>query len=310
MVRRARTAVVGVRRSVALLATGLAASAVLTLHATPSGAHAPAAPAPVDAVTTVHALPGAPGPAAPAAPPAIGPGTVTETAGAGVCTAGFVFTAPGRTFLAQAAHCAGTGDETQTDGCTSATVPLGTPVRVRGRDGTVTGRLAWSSWVTMQARGETDPGTCAYNDLALVELPPGAAAVTGGAVPFHGGPARVADAPPAPGAPVYGLANPAGPDGRRTASARAGTAAGEVGGGWGHAVVGPVPGTAGESGSPLLDADGDAVGVLSSLTTTGDRPSTEYTDLARALDYAARTDGPRGLALVPGPAFAPAPAGR
>lgn len=66
---------------------------------------------------------------------------------------------------------------------------------------------------------------------------------------------------------------------------------------------------AGESGSPLLDAQGRAVGVLSSLTTTDDLPSIEYTDLAKALDYAARTDGPAGLALAGGHAFTAAPAG-
>lgn len=310
----------GARRTVAVLAAGLAASAALALVTTPSGSSGAVAAASgatvagtVDTATGARALPAGPddGPAAAVSPgpAAIGPGTVTETAGAGLCTAGFVFTAGERTYLAQAAHCGGTGDETETDGCTSAAVPLGTPVRVHGRDATVTGRLAWSSWTTMQARGETDPDTCAYNDLALVELPPDAAAATGAAVPFFGGPTRMADTPPAAGDPVYGLANPPGPDGVRTPAARAGTAAGEVGGGWGHAVRTMRPGVAGESGSPLLDAGGAAVGVLSSLTTTGEGSSIEYTDLARALDYARRTDGPAGLALAGGTGFTDTPQG-
>ncbi|MFP5071795.1 trypsin-like peptidase domain-containing protein [Pseudonocardia nantongensis] len=303
----------GPRRTVAVLTAGLAASAALALVTAPSEPHGADAPtsAPeataVGAATSARALPAGPVTAVSPGPDAIGPGTVTETAGAGLCTAGFVFTSGERTFLAQAAHCAGTGDEAETDGCTSATVPLRTPVRVHGREGTVTGSLAWSSWTTMQTRGETDPDTCAYNDLALVELP--AATTTGAAVPFFGGPTGIADTPPAAGAPVYGLSNAPGPDGARTTAARAGTAAGEVGGGWGHAVYTMSPGVAGESGSPLLDDDGAAVGVLSSLTTTGDRASIEYTDLGRALDYARRTDGPTGLTLAGGAGFTSTPPG-
>lgn len=304
----------GPRRTAAVLAVGLAASAALALVTTPDGPRTTAPPpAGVPVSTSARALPAGPVaatvPTAVAGPAAIGPGTVTETTGAGLCTAGFVATAGARTYLVQAAHCAGTGDETETDGCTSATVPLGTPVRVHGRDGTVTGTLAWSSWTTMQARGETDPDACAYNDLALVELPAAAAGGAGAAVPFFGGPAGVRATPLAGGEQVFGLSNPPGPDGVRTAGARAGTAAGEVGGGWGHAVYTLSPGVAGESGSPLLDARGDAVGVLSSLTTTGDRASIEYTDLGRALDYARRTDGPAGLATVRGPGFTATPQG-
>ncbi|MEJ8279561.1 serine protease [Pseudonocardia spirodelae] len=311
----------GPRRTVSVLAAGLAAAAVLAVFTTPVGtavaapvapAPAPTAPAAVTAppATTARAEAAAPHRPLPAVGPSgIGPGTVTETTGAGLCTAGFVFTAGDRTFLAQAAHCGGTGDETETDGCTSAAVPLGTPVRVHGRGGTVTATLAWSSWNTMQARGETDPDVCAYNDLALVELPAGSAADTGSAVPFFGGPAGVRTAPLAPGTPVYGLTNAPGPGGVRSVGARSGAVAGEVGGGWGHAVYAVQDGVAGESGSPLLDAEGRAIGVLSSLTTTADLPSVEYTDLARALDYAARTDGPPGLALAVGPAFTAAPPG-
>ncbi|MEQ3552000.1 serine protease [Pseudonocardia nematodicida] len=303
------------RRTASLLAAGLAASAVLALLASPADPAgrppapqpAPASSAAVGPTTSARAVPG-PLPVVPAGPAAIGPGTVTETAGAGLCTAGFVLTAGPRTFLAQAAHCAGTGDETATDGCVSPTVPLGTPVTVRGAGRTVTGTLAWSSWVTMQARGETDPDTCAFNDFALVELPPEAADAVGAAVPFFGGPGTVRTAPPPPGTPVFGLANPADERGVRTVTARAGAIGGRLGGGWAHTVHTMDPGVAGESGSPLLDDRGRAVGILSSLTV-GDHPSIEYTDLGRALGYAARTDGPPGLIPAPGPAFTPAPSG-
>lgn len=305
---------VGPRRTVSALAIGLVASAALTVFAAPNGTGVTrvAEPAPPAVTTTASAVPGVVGPPAPAVAPgpsSIGPGVVTETAGAGLCTAGFVLTGGDRTFLAQAAHCGGTGGETETDGCTSATVPLGTPVTVHGTDRTVTGTLAWSSWNTMQARGETDPDTCAYNDFALVELPAEAVPAVGAAVPFFGGPQQVRNAPLPVGTPVFGLANPADASGARTVAPRAGTIAGDVGGGWGHAVFTMEPGVAGESGSPLLDGEGRAVGILSSLTTTADRPTIEYTDLGRALDYAARTDGPAGLAPAAGPPFTAAPPG-
>ena len=40
----------------------------------------------------------------------------------------------------------------------------------RGRRRLQPGTLVYNSWLTMQARGETDPDTCAYNDFALVQL--------------------------------------------------------------------------------------------------------------------------------------------
>ena len=32
--------------------------------------------------------------------------------------------------------------------------------------------MVYNSWITMQALGETDPDTCAFNDFALVRLDP------------------------------------------------------------------------------------------------------------------------------------------
>jgi hypothetical protein len=49
---------------------------------------------------------------APADSAPIRPGVVTETEGGGSCTSNFVFTSGDRTFLGQAAHCAGTGEAT------------------------------------------------------------------------------------------------------------------------------------------------------------------------------------------------------
>src|SRR3954463_5355622 len=85
---------------------------------------------------------------APAGRAAVHPGVVIETAGGGSCTANFVFTDGDRVLLGQAAHCAGTGDATETDGCDSGTAPLGTAVTIHGSDGRDrTGSMVYSSWV-------------------------------------------------------------------------------------------------------------------------------------------------------------------
>src|SRR5918996_6638949 len=99
----------------------------------------------------------------------IHPGVMTFTQG-GQCTSNFVFRDGSGTYIGQAAHCSGTGGATETNGCDSGSLPLGTPIEVGGasRPGT----LVYNSWLAMQAAGETNPNTCAFNDLALVRLNP------------------------------------------------------------------------------------------------------------------------------------------
>ncbi len=272
--------------------TGIAL--VLAVGTAVSGAAAAVPESPRLAAAVAHAT------AAPTAPvpvQGVGPGTVTETPGAGICTAGFVFRGEGRTFLGHAAHCAGTGADTETDGCTSSTLRQGVPVIVRGTGGPVTGVLRFSSWAAMQDRGESDPDRCASNDFALVELPPGTAVAP--SLPVLGGPSGIRDTPPVPGAVVHGLAVAERP------VHRPGTLAREEGGGWLHTVRTTIPGAPGESGGPLVDDGGAALGILSGMEAGGDR-RLEYTDLAMAVGYARTHGGPADLELVPGTApFAP-----
>src|SRR3954451_13548937 len=113
---------------------------------------------------------------APATTAKIHPGTMMYTDGA-QCTANFVYTdGAGSTYVGYAAHCAGTGAATDTDGCSTQSLPLGTKVDfVEGgslvSSGTRVGggTLVYSSWLAMQQAGTTDANTCAYNDLALVK---------------------------------------------------------------------------------------------------------------------------------------------
>src|SRR4051812_43284788 len=69
---------------------------------------------------------------APASSATVHPGVMTYTDGA-QCTANFIYTdAAGAVYIGQAAHCSGTGGQTDTDGCTTQSLPNGTPVEVDG----------------------------------------------------------------------------------------------------------------------------------------------------------------------------------
>lgn len=289
--------VIGVRGTVASAA---AAVVLVGALAAPSALAAPAAAPPGSPVVTGWA---------PAGRAAVHPGVVTATAGGGTCTANFVFTAGERVFLGQAAHCAGTGEATETDGCSSATAPLGTEVTVHGSDGRErTGTLAYSSWVAMRTAGEDDPDTCAYNDFALVELSSSDAGEVNPGVPFFGGPTGLHEGPLGPGSPVLGYGNSTTRLGVEALRPKAGSVVSSASGGFGHEVYTVSPGIPGDSGSGYLTGDGEAVGVLSTLNLAPLPVSNGMTDLAKAVRYA-RSHGFAGLELEPGTEpFVPNPA--
>ena len=135
---------------------------------------------------------------------AIHPGVQTFTNGA-QCTANFIYSDGANTYVGQAAHCSGTGGNTATDGCSSGTLPVGTQVQVTGAS--KPGVMVYNSWATMQANGETDADTCAYNDIALIKLDPSDAANVDPTVPGWGGPTGVASLPAAAGSKVYTYGN-------------------------------------------------------------------------------------------------------
>jgi hypothetical protein len=248
---------------------------------------------------------------APADSAAIRPGVVTETEGGGACTSNFVFTSGDRTFIGQAAHCAGTGTATETDGCDSGTGGLGTPVVIKAADGTDrTGRLAYSSWVAMQANGESDPDICAYNDFALIEIENDDVADVNPSIPVFGGPTGIDTDGLTDGELVYSYGNSPLRLGVSALSPKVGINAAEVGGGRSHEVYTLTPGVPGDSGSAFVDDSGDAVGVLSTLNLAPLPVSNGVIDLAFALEYA-NANGDLGdveLALGTEP-FRPNPVG-
>lgn len=167
----------------------------------------------------------------------------------------------GTTYLGQAAHCAGTGAATDTNGCSSASLPLGTPVEITGAS--KPGTLVYSSWLTMQAIHEADADTCAFNDLALVRIDPADVGKVNPSVPGFGGPSGVGTA--AAGDTIYSYGNSELRGGASQLSPKQGVVVAVDGGGWSYNVYTFSPGIPGDSGSGFLNASGQAIGVLSTL---------------------------------------------
>ena len=246
---------------------------------------------------------------APADTATIHPGVQMYTEGA-QCTANFVFTdGAGNTYVGYAAHCAGTGAATDTNGCDAASLPLGTKVDFVEGGSLVTegtkvgsGTLAYSSWLTMQKNGEKDTNTCAYNDLALVKVDSADAGKVNPSVPFWGGPTGIDTDGTAAGDRVYTYGNSSLRGGVQELSPHTGASVGDdaADGGWSHPVYTVTPGIPGDSGSGFMSADGTALGVLSTVAIAPLAGSNGVGDLAHELSYAQAASGIAGLRLVPG----------
>jgi hypothetical protein len=226
----------------------------------------------------------------------IHPGVQTFTDGA-QCTSNFVFSDGTTTYLGQAAHCSATGSATDTDGCTSASLPIGTAVEVTGAS--KPGTLVYNSWITMQGKGEKDADTCAFNDLALVKIDPADAGKVDPTVPGFGGPNGVAEAPDT-GADVYSYGNSELRLGVRQLSPKQGKVLFTDGGGWSRTVYTATPGIPGDSGSGYLDSSGHAIGVLSTLHVLPDAGGNGVGDLAREIAYMQANSSFSGVDLVNG----------
>ncbi len=233
---------------------------------------------------------------APAGSATVHPGVQTYTEG-GQCTSNFVFEDGAGVYLGQAAHCSGTGGQTETDGCSSGSLPLGTKVEVKGAS--KPGTMAYNSWLAMQAAGETDPDTCAYNDFALVRLDPADVGKVNPSIPGFGGPTGVGTAGGL-GSTVYSYGNSSLRGGLTKLSLKQGIVIQNEGSGWSHVVATLTPGVPGDSGSGFLDGSGAAIGVLSTLQLAPLPATNGVGDLAKELAYARSEGGFSGLQLAPG----------
>jgi hypothetical protein len=234
---------------------------------------------------------------APAESATVHPGVMTFTEGA-QCTSNFVYQDASNVYLGQAAHCSGTGAATETNGCDAESLPIGTPVEVDGA--AHPGTLAYNSWLTMQAKGETDEETCAYNDLALVRLDPADVANVNPSVPSFGGPTSVGSWG-GTGSTVYTYGNSSLRGGVTALSPKQGTVVQNSPGGWSHDVYTATPGIPGDSGSGFLNANGGAIGTLSTVQLAPLAGSNGVGDLGKELAYMrANAAGLSGVNLVPG----------
>ena len=119
----------------------------------------------------------------------------------------------------------------------------------------------------MQQRNETDADACAYNDLALVKVDAADVSKVNPSHPVLGRPGRHSTpTAPRPASRVYSFGNSSLRGGVEAALAEAGrqprhraAAAGR------HPVYTVTPGVPGDSGSAFLDAEGNALGTLSTL---------------------------------------------
>jgi hypothetical protein len=244
---------------------------------------------------------------APADTAQIHPGVQMYTDGA-QCTGNFVFTdAAANVYVGYAAHCAGTGAATDTNGCDAGSLPLGTKVDfvengslVSAGDTVGTGTLAYSSWLAMKQAGTTDANTCDYNDFALVKVSDADKAKVNPSVPFWGGPVALNTDESAAGESVYSFGNSSLRGGVELLSPKRGTSLGATGDGWSHPVYTVSPGVPGDSGSGFLDAEGNALGTLSTLAIAPLPASNGVGDLERELAFAQQHSGIAGLQLVPG----------
>ncbi|HEV7585142.1 MAG TPA: serine protease [Solirubrobacteraceae bacterium] len=236
----------------------------------------------------------------------IHPGVMTFTGGssflngAGQCTANFVYTdASGNTYLGQAAHCSSQGSSTETNGCSTKSLPLGTPIYAGGlvnggvQNGTLIGTLAYNSWIAMQKAGEKNAATCAYNDLALIKIDTGQVANVNPTVPFWGGPNGLAAGAAPLGERVFTYGNSILRAGVSALSPKTGVSLGEgeESAGWSSQVYTVTPGIPGDSGSAYMNASGDALGVLSTVEFAPVPASNGVGTLAKELAYANTATG-------------------
>jgi hypothetical protein len=212
------------------------------------------------------------------------------------CTSNFIYTDASNVYIGQAAHCSGTGGNTETNGCTSGSLPVGTPVEVDGssRPGT----MVYNSWLTMQSKGEANPDTCQYNDLALVRLDPADVPNVNPSVPGFGGPTGVGTA--AEGETVYSYGNSSLRGGVTQLSPKEGTVVATEGNGWSYTVYTATPGVPGDSGSGFMNSTGKAFGVLSTLQVAPLAGSNGVGDVGKELAYLRANTSFTGVQLEPG----------
>lgn len=167
------------------------------------------------------------------------------------CPSNFMFIRPDNTsvFLGTTAYCL-------------RGLPVGTVVGVGGPENIAI--IAYSSWITMDENGETDPHAREYNDFAVIRLDSSTRPHAHPAMLHQGGPTAAADAANiATGERVRAYANATTPLAPRTAWHEA-VITGRVGD-WALLAHAAPPGMPGTLGGGVVTPDGRALGVMVNL---------------------------------------------
>ncbi|MGQ0464893.1 MAG: serine protease [Sporichthyaceae bacterium] len=259
------------------------------------------------ALVAGFALVAAPALASTAAEPRFGPvssgiypGMATQTKDA-FCTANFAFVdADADVYFGQSAHCARKAQKEvpMPNGCTFGSLPLGTKVALA--DSGVQGTMVYSSWLAMQKAKETDVFACTDNDFALIKVPRWARNQVNPSIPLFGGPTGLNTTGTQPGDAVVGYGNSPSREDLEDVKPKQSVSVGTVNEGWRHLIYSVTPGIPGDSGGPYLDAEGRALGSLSVLVLNPAPASNAITDIHRALEYAKKHSGIKGLRLAKG----------
>ena len=233
------------------------------------------------------------------------------------CTGNFVFRdGAGRTYVGYAAHCAGRGEATDTNGCNTRSVAArhaasaspAAPPSPTGGD-TVGRGTARLQLVAHHARPRRVPRQRVRRQRLRPGPGPRRRRRARSTRRCRSGAARPASSDGAaagtPGVLVRQLSSLRPTE---LLSPKTGSSLGRTYGGWGYDVYTATPGIPGDSGSGFLDAQGRALGTLSTVAIAPLPASNGLGNLARELDYAQAHSGIAGLHLVRGTrAFSPLP---
>ncbi|MBD2860237.1 trypsin-like peptidase domain-containing protein [Spongiibacter sp. KMU-158] len=219
----------------------------------------------------------------------IRPGVEVISADNSSCTSNFLYYLNSTTvYIGAAAHCFSPDANTGTDPCETENLAIGSPVTIA--NATQPGLLAYSSWAAMQQVGE-DPGNaaCDNNDFALIRINPADLGNIHPAVVGFGGPTALRSDTASIDETVYGYGQSIFHLGVQELETRQGKISDIRGEGWLYAVTNSLPGLGvpGDSGGPVMDANGRALGVTSVLSFSLPSGATNgIVNLKMALDYA------------------------
>lgn len=232
---------------------------------------------------------------------------VQVTAAGSACTSNFIYgDAAGNYYIGAAAHCFSPDTNSGIDSCETRNEAIGLAVTIE--NASHDGSLFYSSWRAMQDNGET-PGSapCQFNDFALIKIDPRDHANIHPAAITYQGPRGLLRGGANVGEEAYSYGQSSFHNGVRSSEEKEGTIRGISADRWQYNVVFDNPGLPGDSGSAVLHETGNALGVLTVVSTCiGLCPGVQngVMSLEMGLDYA-NDYLPQDIKLVTWDTFTP-----